>query len=92
MSVLKLLFETELDFPWSWKAELQYGNDAGTVRQVKKQMESLLSEEQMPLWEKYHAKGLQLHHLECRKDFERGFVLGVKLLMEVAARSENIEH
>ena len=92
MSVLKFLFETELDFPWSWKAELQYGNDAEEVRQLEKQMESLLSEEQMHLWEEYHTKELQLHHLECRKDFERGFVLGVKLLMEVAARSENIEH
>ena len=91
MSVLKLLFETELDFPWSWKAELQYGNDAEEVRQLEKQMESLLSEEQMHLWEEYHTKELQLHHLECRKDFERGFVLGAKLLMEVAARSENME-
>ena len=91
MSVLKFLFETELDFPWSWKAELQYGNDAEEVRQLKKQMESLLSEEQMHLWEEYHTKGLQLHHLECRKGFERGFVLGAKLLMEVAARSENME-
>ena len=91
MSVLKFLFETELDFPWSWKAKLQYGNDAEEVRQLKKQMESLLSTEQMHLWEKYHTKGLQLHHLECRKDFERGFVLGVKLLMEVATRSENME-
>ncbi len=91
MSVLKFLFETELDFPWSWKAELQYGNDAEEVRQLEKQMESLLSEEQMHLWEEYHTKELQLHHLECRKDFERGFVLGAKLLMEVAARSENME-
>ena len=91
MSVLKFLFETELEFPWSWKAELQYGDDAEEVRQLKKQMEALLGEEQMPLWEELHAKGLQLHHLECRKDFERGFVLGVKLLMEVATRSENME-
>ena len=91
MSVLKFLFETELDFPWSWKAELQYGNDAEEVRQLEKQMEALLSEEQMHLWEEYHTKELQLHHLECRKDFERGFVLGAKLLMEVAARSENME-
>ena len=91
MSVLKFLFETELDFPWSWKAELQYGNDAEEVRQLEKQMESLLSEEQMHLWEEYHTKELQLYHLECRKDFERGFVLGAKLLMEVAARSENME-
>ena len=91
MSVLKFLFETELDFPWSWKAELQYGNDAEEVRQLEKQMESLLSEEQMHLWEEYHTKELQLHHLECRKDFARGFVLGAKLLMEVAARSENME-
>ena len=91
MSVLKFLFETELDFPWSWKAELQYGNDAEEVRQLEKQMESLLSEEQKHLWEEYHTKELQLHHLECRKDFERGFVLGAKLLMEVAARSENME-
>lgn len=91
MSVLKFLFETELDFPWGWKAELQHGDDAEMVRQLKKQMESLLSEEQMHLWEEYHTKGLQLHHLECRKDFERGFVLGAKLLMEVAARSENME-
>ena len=91
MSVLKFLFETELDFPWSWKAELQYGNDAEEVRQLEKQMESLLSEAQMHPWEEYHTKELQLHHLECRKDFERGFVLGAKLLMEVAARSENME-
>ena len=42
-------------------------------------------------WEKYHTKGLQLHHLECRKDFERGFVLGVKLLMEVVDRAELME-
>ena len=91
MSVLKFLFETELEFPWNWNAEIQYGDDAEGVRQLKKQLEALLSEEQIHLWEKYHAKGLQLHHLECRKDFERGFVLGVKLLMEVVDRSEHME-
>ena len=91
MSVLKFLFETEQEFPWSWKAEIQYGDDAEGGRQLKKQLEALLSEEQIHLWEKYHAKGLQLHHLECRKDFERGFVLGVKLLMEVVDRSEHME-
>ena len=91
MSVLKFLFETEQEFPWSWKAEIQYGDDAEGVRQLKKQLEALLSEEQIHLWEKYHAKGLQLHHLECRKDFERGFVLGVKLLMEVVDRAEHME-
>ena len=91
MSGLKFLFETEQEFPWSWKAEIQYGDDAEGVRQLKKQLEALLSEEQIHLWEKYHAKGLQLHHLECRKDFERGFVLGVKLLMEVVDRSEHME-
>lgn len=45
MSVLKFLFETELEFPWSWKAEIQYGDDAEGVRQLKKQLEALLSEE-----------------------------------------------
>ena len=33
--------------------------------------------------------GQRLHELECRKEFERGFVLGVKLLMEVAGRAED---
>lgn len=92
MSILKCLFEMELEFPWSWKEELRYGDDSENVRQLKRQVEEMLHEEQLALWEEYHGKGLQLHHLECRKEFERGLVLGVKLLMEVIARAENIEY
>lgn len=91
MSILKCLFEMGLEFPRSWKEELRYGDDSESVRQLKRQVEGMLHKEQLALWKEYHDKGLQLHHLECRKEFERGLVLGVKLLMEVISRAENIE-
>ena len=92
MSVLKFLFETELEFPWSWKEEVRYGDDAGTVRQLKKQVQDALGEDQRDLWEEYHNKGQRLYNLECWKEFERGFVLGVRLMIEVVGRAEDAEY
>lgn len=89
MSVLNYLFKSELEFPWSWKEEARYGDDTETVRQLKKRMEDALSEDQRSFWDEYHSMGQRLHELECRKEFERGFVLGAKLLMEVAERAED---
>lgn len=89
MSILNYLFEMELEFPWSWKEEARYGDDAETVRQLKKRMEDALSADQRSIWDEYHNMGQRLHELECRKEFERGFVLGVKLLIEVAGRAED---
>ena len=92
MSMLNYLFESELEFPWSWKEEARYGDDTETVRQLKKRMEDALSEDQRSLWDEYHSMGQRLHELECRKEFERGFVLGAKLLMEVAERAEDVAY
>lgn len=89
MSMLNYLFESELEFPWSWKEEARYGDDTETVHQLKKRMEGALSEDQRSLWDEYHNKGQRFHGLECRKEFERGFVLGVKLLIEVVGRAED---
>lgn len=81
-----------MEFPWSWKEELRYGDDTEAVRQLKKRVEETLGENQRDLWSEYHDKELRLYHLECKKEFERGFVLGVKLLMEVVGRAESAEH
>lgn len=89
MSMLNYLFESELEFPWSWKEEARYGDDTETVRQLKKRVEDVLSEDQRSIWDEYHSMGQRLHDLECRKEFERGFILGVKLLMEAAGRAED---
>ena len=92
MLILEFLFNAQLELPGSWTAEIQYGKDAEIVRQLKKKIEAGLSEEQRLLWDEYSSKGVQPHHLECWKDFERGFVLGMKLLMEVVERSEHMEY
>lgn len=89
MSILNYLFESELEFPWSWKEEARYGDDTETVRQLKKRVEQTLTEEQRNLWSQYIDKGVQFYDLECRKEFERGFVLGAKLLIEVIGRAED---
>ena len=89
MSILNYLFESELEFPWDWKKEARYGEDTETIRQLKVRVEDALSEDQRSFWDEYHNKGQRLHNLECRKEFERGFVLGVKLLMEVVGRAED---
>lgn len=89
MSMLNYLFESELEFPWNWKEEARYGDDAETVRQLKKRMEDALSADQRSIWDEYHNMGQRLHELESRKEFERGFVLGAKLLMEVTGRAED---
>ena len=89
MSILKYLFETELEFPWSWKAETQYGNDAETLLQLDEKTDQCFTGEQKALWNEYCTKSARLHHLECQKEFERGFVLGAKLLMEVVGRAED---
>ena len=92
MSILNYLFEMELEFPWSWKEEARYGDDAETVRQLTRRVEDVLSEDQRSIWDEYHSMGQRLHELECRKEFERGFVLGAKLLMEVAERAEDVAY
>ena len=91
MTILKFLFEAELDFPRDWESEARFGRAAESARRLEQAAEELPGEEGA-LWREYRDLTARLRGLECRREFERGFVLGAKLLMEVAARAGSEEN
>lgn len=86
-SILEFLFSSELTFPGSRQDEQKLGDELDAVMKLRCQIDSLLDEEQVLLWEAYQAKIQQLHNRDCRVEFERGFLTAVYLVLEIFGRS-----
>lgn len=85
--MLDFLFNSEISFPKSWERESQLGNLVEAVQGLSANMETLLGVEHLESWQQYQDQVQQLQNLNCQIEFERGFLIGAELLVEVMVRT-----
>ena len=85
--MLDFLFNSEISFPKSWERESQLGNLVEAVQGLSANMETLLGVEHLESWQQYQDQVQQLQNLNCQIEFERGFLIGAELLVEVMTRT-----
>lgn len=85
--MLDFLFNSEISFPKGWERESQLGNLVEAVQGLSAKIETLLGAEHLASWKRYQDQIQQLQNLNCQIEFERGFLIGAELLVEVMART-----
>ena len=85
--MLDFLFNSEISFPKSWERESQLGNLVEAVQGLSANMETLLGVEHLESWQQYQDQVQQLQNLNCQIEFDRGFLIGAELLVEVMTRT-----
>lgn len=85
-SMMEFLFSSELSFPGSWTEEHRLGKELEEITKLRNQVRKLLEQEHHSLWEAYQKKAQALQNQDCRAEFERGFLIAVKLMLEVFRR------
>ena len=85
--MLDFLFNSEISFPKSWERESQLGNLVEAVQDLSAKIETLLGVEHLEFWQQYQDQVQQLQNLNCQIEFERGFLIGAELLVEVMTRT-----
>ena len=85
--MLVYLFNSEISFPKSWDRESQLGNLVEAVQELSAKIEALLGVEHLEFWKQYQDQVQQLQNLNCQIEFERGFLIGAELLVEVMTRT-----
>ena len=85
--MLDFLFNSEISFPKSWERESQLGNLVEAVQDLSAKIETLLGVEHLESWQQYQDQVQQLQNLNCQIEFERGFLIGAELLVEVMTRT-----
>ena len=84
--MLEFLFSSELYFSQSWDSEIQLGNLMEEVGRLSQKIRALLRAEHANIWEEYQAKVRQLRNLDCKMEFERGFLIAAELFSEISGR------
>lgn len=85
-SMLEYLFSSELIFPGSWTEEYHLGRELEEITKLRNQVRELLEQEYPGLWEAYQEKTQALQNRDCQAEFERGFLIAAKLMLEVFHR------
>ena len=85
--MLDFLFNSEISFPKSWERESQLGNLFEAVQDLSAKIETLLGVEHLEFWQQYQDQVQQLQNLNCQIEFDRGFLIGAELLVEVMTRT-----
>ena len=85
--MLDFLFNSEISFPKSWERESQLGNLVEAVQDLSAKIETLLGVEHLEFWQQYQDQAQQLQNLNCQIEFDRGFLIGAELLVEVMTRT-----
>ena len=85
--MLDYLFNSEISFPKSWDRESQLGNLVEAVQELSAKIEALLGVEHLEFWKQHQDQVQQLQNLNCQIEFERGFLIGAELLVEVMTRT-----
>jgi len=81
--ILKTLFRSELTLLMEEGEELSYMRESETLRETMEQLRSRLTSEQDQPWKDYIEKQEVFHDHERQLEFERGFYLGGKLILDV---------
>lgn len=87
-SMIELLFSSEIIFPGSWAAENRLGDEIDEMMKLGDQIKAQVGAEHIQLWKEYQEKARQMTVLQCRMEFERGFLLAANLAIEVFHRTE----
>ena len=85
-SMLEFLFSSEIIFPGNWTEERHLGSDLEEITKLRSQIRELLEQEHPGLWEAYQEKTQAMQNRDCRAEFERGFLMAVKLALEIVYR------
>ena len=87
-SIIRYLFGCEIAFHKSWREENQYGALIEAARQMDERAKALLEEGQAGFWAEYQEQSRRLQNTACEREFERGFLLASRLLLEVIEKAE----
>ena len=85
-SMMEFLFSSELSFPGRWTEEHRLGKEQEEITKLRNQVRELLEQEHHSLWEVYQKKAQALQNRDCQAEFERGFLIAAKLMLEVFRR------
>lgn len=87
-SIIELLFSSEIIFPGSWAEENRLGDELDEVMKLGDQIKAQVGAEHIQLWKEYQEKARQMTVLQCRMEFERGFLMAANLALEIFCRTE----
>lgn len=81
-SIIKFLFASSLEFPGTWEQEDTFGRLSESVQGLAERLEKAQPE----LWTEYRRQAEALRDLDRRAEFERGFLMAIRLMAEVMQR------
>lgn len=82
-SMLEWLYESELSIPMGQEEEYQYAEAGDKVIEAREEVQARLPLELREVWQIYQDKQGFYHDWERRVEFERGFYLAVRLILEL---------
>ena len=85
-SIMEFRFSSEMVFPGNWTEEHRLGQEVEEITTLRNQLRGLLEQEHRGLWEVYQNKAQALQNRDCQAEFERGFLIAAKLMLEVFRR------
>lgn len=91
-TILDQLFECDIAFAQNRESERLYSSTLEAVYQAEKAIEDGLSSEQLPMIKHYMEKVLLYQKLDRQLEFERGFLLAGKILLEVLFSQSEAGH
>lgn len=84
--ILDILFQSDLSFVQDEKSEEEYSKFLDDVIQAESAVKAKLSQSQWNLVNTYLETIQRLHPLEYQAQFERGFLIGGKLIIEMISQ------
>ena len=82
-SILKWLFESELNIPMEQEEAYQYAEAGERVIDAKEDVNLRIPQELREKWQTFLNKQDSYHEWERRIEFERGFYLATRLILEL---------
>lgn len=84
--ILDILFQSDLSFVQDEKSEEEYSKSLDNITQAESAVKAELSQSQWNLVNTYLETIQQLHPLEYQAQFERGFLTGGNLIIEMISQ------
>ena len=82
-SILKWLFESELNIPMEQAEAYQYAEAGERVIDAKENVNVRIPQELREKWQTFLDKQDSYHEWERRMEFDRGFYLAVRIILEL---------
>lgn len=82
-SILQWLFESELNIPMEQEEAYQYAEAGEKVIDAKEEVNLRIPQELREKWQTFLNKQDSCHEWERRMEFDRGFYLAVRIILEL---------